>query len=234
MSSEEFPNRRPAIQTQRGRKRHKLGGTLQPLWASPRIGPPRSDTRPAAARQPKGEYHVGPRHSRRSSAAGLPETAHSLRPRPARVILQAQRLRHGDRGESPRRVGRRTHSGRAQGAGLRDPARDRRACPTSRPGSARRCWWAWRAAGSAGAARPGRPRSPMPSSSRSPVVSPKPGAAHDASPARREPTCRQRFATITTRPPPRCATTWSTPASCGGSARTAASGNRRDRLLEWQ
>ena len=65
----------------------------------------------------------------------------------------------------------------------------------------------------------------MPSSSRSPVVSPKPGAARDASPARREPTCWQRLATITTRPPPRCATTWSTPASFGGSARTVASGN---------
>jgi hypothetical protein len=60
MSSEEFPKRRPAIQTQRGRKRHKLGGTLQRIWASPRIGPPRSDTRPAAARQSKGEYQSVP------------------------------------------------------------------------------------------------------------------------------------------------------------------------------
>ena len=56
MSSEEFPNRRRAIKAQRGRKRHKVGGTLQRFWASPRIGPPRSDTRPPAARQPKGEY----------------------------------------------------------------------------------------------------------------------------------------------------------------------------------
>jgi len=56
MRSEESPNRRAAIPTQRGRKRQKLGGTLQRFWAPPRIGPPRSDTRPAAARQPKGEY----------------------------------------------------------------------------------------------------------------------------------------------------------------------------------
>ena len=60
MSSEKFQNRRPAIQTQRGRKRHKLGGTLQRLWESPRIGPPQSDTRPAAARQSKGEYQSVP------------------------------------------------------------------------------------------------------------------------------------------------------------------------------
>ena len=60
MSSEEPPNRRPAIQTQLGRKRQKLGGTLQRLWASPRIGPPRSDIRPAAARQPKGAYQSVP------------------------------------------------------------------------------------------------------------------------------------------------------------------------------
>jgi hypothetical protein len=51
MMSEESPDRRRAIPIQRGRKRHKLGGTLQRLWASPRIGPPRSDTRPAKARQ---------------------------------------------------------------------------------------------------------------------------------------------------------------------------------------
>ena len=60
MSSEEYPDRRRAIPTQRGRKRHKLGGTLQRFWTSPRIGPPRSDTRPAAARQPKGEYQSVP------------------------------------------------------------------------------------------------------------------------------------------------------------------------------
>jgi hypothetical protein len=46
----------------------------------------------------------------------------------------------------------------------------------------------------------------------------------------RKSTCRQRFATITTRPRPRCSITWSIPASCGRSARSAASGNRRDRL----
>ncbi len=42
MSSEEFPNRRRAIQTQRGRKRQKIDGTLQRLWTSPRLGPPPS------------------------------------------------------------------------------------------------------------------------------------------------------------------------------------------------
>jgi hypothetical protein len=56
MSSEKLADRRPAIQTQRGRNRRKLGGALQPLWASPRVGRPESDTRPAAARQSKGEY----------------------------------------------------------------------------------------------------------------------------------------------------------------------------------
>ena len=45
MSSEESPDRRRAIPTQRGRKRQKLGGTLQRFWASHRIGPPRSDIR---------------------------------------------------------------------------------------------------------------------------------------------------------------------------------------------
>ena len=47
---------RRTIQTQRGRKTQKLGGTLQRFWASHRIGPPRCDTRPPMARQPKGEY----------------------------------------------------------------------------------------------------------------------------------------------------------------------------------
>ncbi len=60
MSSEKLPNPCPAIQTQRGRKRRKLSGTLQPLWASPRVGRPGSDTRPAAARQSKGEYQSVP------------------------------------------------------------------------------------------------------------------------------------------------------------------------------
>jgi hypothetical protein len=35
MSSEESPDGRRAIWTQRGRKRHKLGGTLKRLWAPP-------------------------------------------------------------------------------------------------------------------------------------------------------------------------------------------------------
>jgi hypothetical protein len=56
MSTDESPSRRRAIPTQRGRKRQKLGGALQRFWACPRIGPPRSDTRPPVARQPKGEY----------------------------------------------------------------------------------------------------------------------------------------------------------------------------------
>src|SRR5260370_26872142 len=56
MSSEDSPDRRRVIPTQRGRKRQKLGGTLQRFWASHRIGPPRCDTRPPVARQPKGEY----------------------------------------------------------------------------------------------------------------------------------------------------------------------------------
>ena len=40
MSIEEFPRRGPAIQTQRGRKTRKIGGTLQRIWTSHRIGPP--------------------------------------------------------------------------------------------------------------------------------------------------------------------------------------------------
>jgi len=38
MSIEESPHRRRAIQTQRGRKTRKLGGTLQRFWAPRRIG----------------------------------------------------------------------------------------------------------------------------------------------------------------------------------------------------
>ncbi len=40
MSLEEFPRRGPSIQTQRGRKTRKIGGTLQRIWTSHRIGPP--------------------------------------------------------------------------------------------------------------------------------------------------------------------------------------------------
>jgi len=68
MSSEESPNRRPAIPTQGGRKRRKLGGTFQRFCASPRIGPPLSDIRPPAARQPKGPY------------LSVPDTVVDLRP----------------------------------------------------------------------------------------------------------------------------------------------------------
>jgi hypothetical protein len=56
MSTDESSSRRRAIATQRGRKRQKLGGALQRFRACPRIGPPRSDTRPTVARQPEGEY----------------------------------------------------------------------------------------------------------------------------------------------------------------------------------
>ena len=56
MSSEKHQDRRPAIQSQRGRKRQKLGGTLQRIWSSAPIGAPLSDIRPPAARQPKGAY----------------------------------------------------------------------------------------------------------------------------------------------------------------------------------
>ena len=80
MKSEESPVRRRASQTQRGRKRHKLGGRLQRFSASPRIGPPRSDTRPAAARQPKGEYPSVPDTvvDRRPPVAQKPLTASAL------------------------------------------------------------------------------------------------------------------------------------------------------------
>ena len=56
MSSEKHQDRRPAIQSQRGRKRQKLGGTLQRIWSSAPIGAPLSDIRPPADRQPKGAY----------------------------------------------------------------------------------------------------------------------------------------------------------------------------------
>jgi hypothetical protein len=68
MSTDESPSRRRAIPTHRGRKRQKLGGALWRFWACPRIGPPRSDTRPHVARQPKGEY------------LPVPETVVDLRP----------------------------------------------------------------------------------------------------------------------------------------------------------
>ena len=90
MSSEKLPNRRPAVQTQRRRKRRKLGGSLQPLWAPSRVGLPPSDTRTAAARQPKGEYQsvpdtvVDPRppfsqKALTASASALPELYFKLR-----------------------------------------------------------------------------------------------------------------------------------------------------------
>jgi hypothetical protein len=82
MSTDESPSRRRAIPTQRGRKRQKLGGALQRFWACPRIGPPRSDTRPPVARQPKGEY------------PSVPETVVDLRP-PVRWTDAATSARSG-------------------------------------------------------------------------------------------------------------------------------------------
>ena len=82
MSSEQSPDRRRAIPTQRGRKRQKLGGTLQRFWAYHRIGPPRSDTRPAAARQPKGEYQ------------SIPDTVVDHRPPVPQKPLTASALTH--------------------------------------------------------------------------------------------------------------------------------------------
>jgi hypothetical protein len=80
MKSEEYPDRRRTIPSQRGRKRHKLGGTLQRLWASPQIGPPPSDTRPSVARQPKGEY------------PSVPDTVVDHRPPVAQKPLTASAL----------------------------------------------------------------------------------------------------------------------------------------------
>ncbi len=60
MFIEQSAERRRAIQTQRGRKTQKLGGTLQRLWASRRIGPQQCDTKPPMARQPKGDYAAVP------------------------------------------------------------------------------------------------------------------------------------------------------------------------------
>lgn len=80
MTSEESPDRGRAIPTQRGRKRQKLGGTLQRFWASHRIGPPRCDTRPPVARQPKGEY------------LSVPETVVDHRPPVSQKPLTASAL----------------------------------------------------------------------------------------------------------------------------------------------
>ena len=80
MSSEDSPDRRRAIPAQRGRKRQKLGGTLQRFWASHRNGPPRCDTRPPVARQPKGEY------------LSVPETVVDHRPPVSQKPLTASAL----------------------------------------------------------------------------------------------------------------------------------------------
>jgi hypothetical protein len=80
MSSDEASSRRPAIAAQLGRKRRKLGGSLQRFCASPRISAPRSDIRPPAARQPKGEYF------------SVPETVVDLRPPVPQQPLTASAL----------------------------------------------------------------------------------------------------------------------------------------------
>ena len=80
MKSDDSPDRRPVIPTQLGRKRRKLGGMFQRFCASPDIGPPRSDIRPAVARQPKGEYQ------------SVPETVVDLRPPVPQKPLTASAL----------------------------------------------------------------------------------------------------------------------------------------------
>ncbi|HEV3338942.1 MAG TPA: hypothetical protein VG125_01255 [Pirellulales bacterium] len=81
MSQEESPNPSPLIPTQRGRKRWKIGGTMQPFSARPRLGPPRCDMRPPAARQPKGPYESAPESvvDRRPPVAQKPVTATALK-----------------------------------------------------------------------------------------------------------------------------------------------------------
>jgi hypothetical protein len=81
MGIEQSASRRRAIQTQRGRKTRKLGGTHQRFWASHQIGPPASDTRPPMARQPKGEY------------ASVPDTVVDHRPPVSQKPLTACALR---------------------------------------------------------------------------------------------------------------------------------------------
>jgi hypothetical protein len=80
MGPEDSLRRRPAVPIQLGRKRRKLGGTLQRFSGVPRVGPPRSDTRPPAARQPKGEY------------PSVPETVVDVRPPVPQQPLTASAL----------------------------------------------------------------------------------------------------------------------------------------------
>jgi hypothetical protein len=60
MYHEESLNRETLIPTQRGRKRWKIGGTFQAYCARPGFGLPGTDTRPPAARQPRGPYESVP------------------------------------------------------------------------------------------------------------------------------------------------------------------------------
>ena len=213
----------PARAGKAGRLRYR--GRSSACMAPPRIGSPANHTRPAAARQSKGEYPsvpdtvVDPRppvpqKPLTASAVALLELYYKLS-----AFVMATEEKAPVEWAAERILGVRK-------AGLRDPARDRRtrrprglAPPEGARGHGER------------ADRPG-PRDPACALADAFFIALAGGesearSCHDASPARREPTCWPRLATITTRPPPRCATTWSTPASCGGSARTVASGSRR-------
>ena len=81
MSSQQSAERRRAIQTQRGRKTQKLGGTHQRFWTSRGIGPRQCDTRPPMARQPKGDYASVPHTvvDHRPPVCQKPLTQHALR-----------------------------------------------------------------------------------------------------------------------------------------------------------
>jgi hypothetical protein len=82
MSIEQSAEGRRAIQTQRGRKMQKHGGTLQRFWASRGIGPPQCDSRPPVARQPKGDYASVPNTvvDHRPPVCQKPLTAYALPP----------------------------------------------------------------------------------------------------------------------------------------------------------
>ena len=148
MSIEESPHRRRAIQTQRGRKTRKLGGTLQRFWASHR-SVRRVRHKASMARQPKGEYASVPDTvvDHRPPVCQKPLTASAP---PARVYYKLNVFVMATR--RPRRVG--ASESWARKRRLRDPARDRRVCRPrglAPPEGARRH-----------GERPDRPRSPNP------------------------------------------------------------------------
>ncbi len=66
------------VPTQRGRKRWKIGGTLRAFSPVPKIGPPRLEGRPAAAKEPKGPYLT------------MPELVVDRRPRCPRAPITAR------------------------------------------------------------------------------------------------------------------------------------------------